>query len=41
MDADPIMPKPQTERTPAPAMERCPSCNGVINPQTGECRCSD
>jgi hypothetical protein len=21
--------------------ERCGSCNGVINLQTGECRCSD
>lgn len=21
--------------------ERCGSCNGVINPLTGECRCSD
>jgi hypothetical protein len=21
--------------------ERCPSCGGVINQQTGECRCSD
>ena len=23
------------------APERCPSCDGIINPQTGECRCSD
>lgn len=24
-----------------PQPERCPACNGHINPQTGECRCSD
>lgn len=24
-----------------PTIERCGSCGGVINPQTGECRCSD
>ena len=23
-----------------PTLERCPSCLGVINLQTGECRCS-
>lgn len=27
----------QTRQT----LQRCDSCNGVINPQTGECRCSD
>lgn len=27
-------------KTPAKP-ERCGSCNGVINQQTGECRCSD
>lgn len=31
--------KPKAQ--PAAAYERCGSCNGVINPQTGECRCSD
>lgn len=25
----------------APAPLRCPSCKGLINPQTAECRCSD
>lgn len=25
---------------PAPHLERCGSCNGVINQMTGECRCS-
>ena len=30
------MPKPSSH-----AWERCGSCGGVINPQTGECRCSD
>ena len=24
-----------------PPRERCGACSGVINPQTGECRCSD
>ncbi len=24
-----------------PAPERCGSCSGFINPETGECRCSD
>jgi hypothetical protein len=24
----------------APHLERCGSCNGVINQMTGECRCS-
>jgi len=23
------------------ALMRCESCGGVINPHTGECRCSD
>lgn len=27
----------QSRRDP----QRCESCNGVINPFTGECRCSD
>jgi hypothetical protein len=29
-----------TPQRPQPR-ERCGSCNGVINPHTGECRCSD
>ena len=34
--------KKSTESLPTkyPAMERCPSCLGVINQDTGECRCS-
>lgn len=30
-----------TIKTATPKPERCGSCNGVINQQTGECRCSD
>ncbi len=30
-----------TTPTPPRQLERCDSCGGVINPQTGECRCSD
>ncbi len=34
-----VMDQTTTERPPAPP--RCGSCDGVINPGTGECRCSD
>jgi hypothetical protein len=34
-----VMDKTTTDRPPAP--QRCGSCGGVINEQTGECRCSD
>lgn len=33
-------PTTETAETNYPALERCPSCLGVINLQTGECRCS-
>lgn len=31
---------PKVEATKPEKVERCGSCNGVINMQTGECRCS-
>jgi hypothetical protein len=27
--------------TTVPSQPRCGSCDGLINPHTGECRCSD
>lgn len=33
-----MSPKMQTDNPTS--LERCGSCNGVINQQTGECRCS-
>lgn len=29
------------EPTKPAERELCPSCGGLINPHTGECRCSD
>ena len=37
---DPVTP-PRASITNDPAPMRCPSCDGPIDPQTGECRCSD
>lgn len=31
---------PKTIKDRPAQLERCGSCNGVINLQTGECRCS-
>lgn len=31
---------PKVEADKPTQLERCGSCNGVINQQTGECRCS-